>query len=67
LVIYRFDIVVEGEKNNEIKEIFNKYIPNVYVIENRTTNNEKMFTYFQMFCLKLIKLLKGMKNVKDIL
>ncbi|OUM56738.1 hypothetical protein PIROE2DRAFT_18521, partial [Piromyces sp. E2] len=46
IMSYSFDIVVEEEKNNEIKEIFNKYIPNIRVTKNTTTNDEKMFTYF---------------------
>ncbi|ORX45239.1 hypothetical protein BCR36DRAFT_333611 [Piromyces finnis] len=43
---YSFDIIIDENKNNEIKKIFNNYIPNVNVTENHTTNNQKMYTYY---------------------
>jgi len=42
---YSFDIVIDKEKNEEVKSILERYIKNIEVTEGYTTNNEKMFSY----------------------
>jgi len=45
LFINRFDIIIDEEKNKEVKSVLERYVKNIEVIESYTTNNEKMFSY----------------------